>query len=95
MRWKVFGTFKAEGPGPAPSHRNATRAQFEAMCGPRGAFLIVAPEDHRSKFINAKAGLGGVSWITFQMSSAMLDMKRSSDRSIARLPRDRRQGTIA
>ena len=58
----------------------ATRAQFEAMCGRRGAFLIGAPKTIRNKILNANAALGGVSRITFQMSSALLEteaMQRS------------------
>jgi probable LLM family oxidoreductase len=58
----------------------ATRSQFEAMCGPRGAFLIGSPKTVREKILIANATLGGLSRITFQMSSAMLEteaMQRS------------------
>ncbi|MES0101872.1 LLM class flavin-dependent oxidoreductase [Mesorhizobium sp. M0019] len=58
----------------------ATRPQFEAMCGPRGAFLIGAPETVAAKILSASEALGGISRITFQMSSASLEpsaMKRS------------------
>ena len=58
----------------------ATRAQFEAMCSPRGAFLIGDPTTVRDKILDANAALGGLSRITFQMSSAMLEteaMRRS------------------
>ncbi len=58
----------------------ATRAQFEAMCGPHGAFLIGDPETVAAKMLAASEALGGVSRITFQMSSASLEheaMKRS------------------
>jgi probable LLM family oxidoreductase len=58
----------------------ATRAQFEAMCSPRGAFLIGDPTTVRDKILTANAALGGLSRITFQMSSAMLEteaMQRS------------------
>ncbi|HWK46187.1 MAG TPA: LLM class flavin-dependent oxidoreductase [Stellaceae bacterium] len=58
----------------------ATRQQFEAMCGPSGAFLIGDPETVAAKMLDANKVLGGVSRITFQMSSASLEhgtMKRS------------------
>jgi len=58
----------------------ATRSQFELMCGPGGAFLIGDPKTVREKILTANAALGGVSRITFQMSSAMLEteaMRRS------------------
>lgn len=58
----------------------ATRAQFDAMCGPTGAFLIGNPRSVAGKMLAASAVLGGVSRITFQMSSASLAheaMKRS------------------
>ncbi|AVA26520.1 MULTISPECIES: LLM class flavin-dependent oxidoreductase [unclassified Rhizobium] len=57
-----------------------TRQQFEAMCGPEGAFLIGDPATVAGKMLKASAALGGVSRITFQMSTASLDttaMKRS------------------
>ena len=58
----------------------ATRAQFDAMCGPGGAFLIGSPRTVHDKVLQANAALGGLSRITFQMSSAMLEteaMQRS------------------
>lgn len=58
----------------------ATRAQFEAMCGPDGVFLIGNPQTVRDKVLAADKALGGISRITFQMSSAMLEtaaMQRS------------------
>ncbi|NPT55088.1 Atu2307/SP_0267 family LLM class monooxygenase [Paraburkholderia elongata] len=58
----------------------ATRAQFEAMCGPRGSFLIGDPETVAAKVLRASEALGGISRITFQMSSASLEtdsMRRS------------------
>ena len=57
-----------------------TRPQFEAMCSSRGAFLIGDPTTVRDKIIDANEALGGLSRITFQMSSAMLEteaMQRS------------------
>lgn len=58
----------------------ASRAQFDAMCGPHGAYLIGNPETVRDKVLAASDVLGGVSRLTFQMSSAMLEtdaMQRS------------------
>jgi probable LLM family oxidoreductase len=57
-----------------------TRQQFEATCGPTGAFLIGDPASVARKMIYASNVLGGVSRFTFQMSSASLEheaMKRS------------------
>ena len=60
----------------------ATRNQFDAMCGPQGAFLIGSPQTVRDKIVAANTSLGGISRLTFQMSSAMLEteaMHRSID----------------
>jgi len=57
-----------------------SRQQFEAMCGPDGAFLIGDPATVSRKMLDASAALGSVSRITFQMSTASLEtaaMKRS------------------
>jgi hypothetical protein len=57
-----------------------TRQQFDAMAGPHGAFLIGDPPMEADKMLAASEALGGVSRITFQMSSASLEreaMKRS------------------
>jgi len=57
-----------------------TRQQFEAMCGPEGAYLIGDPATVAGKMLAASDALGGVRRITFQMSSASLEtaaMKRS------------------
>ncbi len=59
---------------------SATRAQFEAMCSPEGAFLIGDPKSVADKIFAANDALGGLARITFQMSSAMLEteaMQRS------------------
>lgn len=50
----------------------ATRTQFEAMCGPHGAFLIGDPQTVAAKMIAASEVLGGVSRITLQMSSSSM-----------------------
>jgi probable LLM family oxidoreductase len=57
-----------------------TRQQFEAMCGPDGAFLIGDPDTVAEKIVQTNQTLGGVSRLTFQMSSASQEheaMKRS------------------
>ncbi|ASV86335.1 monooxygenase [Ochrobactrum quorumnocens] len=57
-----------------------TRQQFEDMAGPHGAFLIGAPTTVAEKMLRASKVLGGISRITFQMSTASLEtvaMKRS------------------
>ena len=57
-----------------------TRQQFEHMAGPEGAFLIGDPASVAAKMRYASEVLGGVSRITFQMSTASLEtaaMKRS------------------
>ncbi|MCZ4431825.1 LLM class flavin-dependent oxidoreductase [Agrobacterium sp. SOY23] len=57
-----------------------TRQQFEDMAGPKGAFLIGAPATVAEKMLRASQALGGLSRITFQMSTASLEtaaMKRS------------------
>ena len=57
-----------------------SRQQFEAMSGPKGAFLIGDPPTVANKILDASDALGGVGRITFQMSTASLEtaaMKRS------------------
>jgi probable LLM family oxidoreductase len=57
-----------------------SRQQFETMADPEGAFLIGSPETVAAKMLRASETLGGLSRITFQMSSASLEtaaMKRS------------------
>lgn len=57
-----------------------TRQQFEVMAGPEGAFLIGDPATVAAKVLQADEVLGGVSRITFQMSTASLEtaaMQRS------------------
>jgi len=57
-----------------------TREQFEAMASPEGAFLIGDPATVAAKMLQASDVLGGVSRITFQMSTASLEtaaMQRS------------------
>ncbi|WP_342240764.1 LLM class flavin-dependent oxidoreductase [Inquilinus sp. OTU3971] len=57
-----------------------SRQQFDAMASPEGAFLIGDPKTVAAKMLHASEVLGGVSRITFQMSTASLEtaaMKRS------------------
>ncbi len=57
-----------------------TRGQFDAMCGPEGAFLIGSVKTVQEKILSADRALGGIARLTFQMSSAMLEteaMQRS------------------
>ncbi|MDX3930015.1 MAG: LLM class flavin-dependent oxidoreductase [Shinella sp.] len=50
-----------------------TRQQFEDMAGPEGAFFVGDPKTVAAKMLQASETLGGVSRITFQMSTASLD----------------------
>lgn len=57
-----------------------SRQQFDAMAGPGGAFLIGDPATVAAKMLHASEALGGISRITFQMSTASVEtaaMKRS------------------
>jgi probable LLM family oxidoreductase len=57
-----------------------SRAQFDAMAGPEGAFLVGDPTTVAAKMLAVSETLGGLSRITFQMSTASLEtaaMKRS------------------
>ncbi|EWY36076.1 luciferase [Skermanella stibiiresistens SB22] len=57
-----------------------TRAQFDDMAGPAGAFLVGAPKTVAAKMQRASEVLGGLSRVTFQMSTASQEpaaMKRS------------------
>ena len=48
------------------------RPQFEAMCSPQGAFLVGDPSAVAAKVLRLDEEFGGVSRVTFQMSSASL-----------------------
>jgi probable LLM family oxidoreductase len=57
-----------------------SRQQFDVMAGPEGAFLVGAPATVAAKILKASEALGGLSRVTFQMSTASLEtaaMKRS------------------
>lgn len=51
----------------------ATRAQYDQMTGPRGAFLIGSPDTVAAQLKQADRDLGGIDRVTFQMSSAARD----------------------
>jgi probable LLM family oxidoreductase len=61
-----------------------SRAQFDALAGPEGAFLVGSPETVAAKMRQADQVLGGLSRITFQMSTASLETA-AMQRSIALL----------
>jgi alkanesulfonate monooxygenase SsuD/methylene tetrahydromethanopterin reductase-like flavin-dependent oxidoreductase (luciferase family) len=48
----------------------ATRARFDELVSPRGAFLVGDPESVTAKILSANEDLGGIDRLTFQMSSA-------------------------
>lgn len=64
----------------------ATRAQYDQMTGPRGAFLIGSPDTVVAQLQQADRDLGGIDRVTFQMSSAARD-QLAMLRSIALLGR--------
>lgn len=49
-----------------------TRAQFEALTGPRGALLVGDPDEVAAKIARHSEALGGISRVTFQMDSGLL-----------------------
>jgi probable LLM family oxidoreductase len=49
-----------------------TRAQFDAVAGPRGALLVGGPEEVAEKINRHSEALGGISRVTFQMDNADL-----------------------
>ena len=63
----IFGSVGRDRGWPPP-----TRAQFDAMCGPHGTFLIGDPPTVAARVLHACDVIGDVSRITFQMSSALL-----------------------
>jgi alkanesulfonate monooxygenase SsuD/methylene tetrahydromethanopterin reductase-like flavin-dependent oxidoreductase (luciferase family) len=50
-----------------------TRRDFDAMCSDRGTFLIGGPNEVAAKLMRANDILGGLSRVTFQMSTASTD----------------------
>ena len=64
-----------------------TRAQFDAQAAEGGAFLVGGPETVAEKLLAASETLGGLSRVTFQMSSASLETA-SMQRSIELLGRE-------
>ena len=66
----MFATIGRERGWSAPSC-----AQFDAMTGPDGAYLIGDPASVAEKILKASTVLGGIARVTFQMSVAALDHK--------------------
>lgn len=72
-----------------------SRAQFAAMAGPEGAYLLGNPATVANKIMRASEALGGISRFTFQMSTASVEtaaMQRSIEllgREVAPLVRER------
>lgn len=64
---QLFGKIGAERGWPNTNQRE----QFGAMCGPYGAYLVGSPGTVAAKALAASVALGGISRLTFQMSSAM------------------------
>lgn len=50
----------------------ATRGQFDAQCGPRGAYIIGSPDEVVEKIHRHSQALGGIDRLTFQMDTAAL-----------------------
>jgi len=53
-----------------------TRAQFDAVAGPRGALLVGGPEEVAEKINRHSQALGGISRVTFQMDNANLSHEK-------------------
>ncbi len=53
----------------------ATRARYDQMTGPRGAFLIGSPDTVVAQLQQADRDLGGIDRVTLQMSSAARDQQ--------------------
>jgi probable LLM family oxidoreductase len=71
----MFGKAGRERGWPAPS-----RAQFDQACSPAGAYLVGDADTVVQRVLAMDEALGGVSRLTFQMTSAMLEpeaMQRS------------------
>lgn len=65
--FQMFTQIGKERGWPPPS-----RAQFDALCGPSGAYLIGDPRTVAKKVLAASEALGGIQRLTFQKSSALV-----------------------
>lgn len=65
----------------------ATRGQFDAQCGPRGAYIIGGPDEVVEKIHRHSEALGGIDRLTFQMDTAALPHEKLLE-SIALLGSD-------
>jgi len=54
----------------------ATRGQFDATRGPKGALLIGDAETVAEKILEANGALGGISRLTFQMSVSTVSHRK-------------------
>jgi probable LLM family oxidoreductase len=64
---QMFGSIGRERGFPAPS-----RAQYDAMCDPDGAYLIGDPQTVAAKILRIDEDLGGISRISLQMTNVRL-----------------------
>ena len=64
---QMFGTIGKERGFPPPD-----RAQYDAMCGPDGAYLIGDPQTVATKILRINNDLGGISRISLQMTNVRL-----------------------
>jgi probable LLM family oxidoreductase len=74
-----------------------TRAQFDAVNGPRGALLVGNPEEVAEKILRHSESLGGLSRVTFQMGVSTIthDQLMTSIELIAARVRPRLQLTVS
>lgn len=68
---RMLQTIGRERGWPPPS-----RAQFNAECGPSGAYLIGSVREVTDKVMYVREVLGGVSRLTFQMTNVMMTHDR-------------------
>jgi probable LLM family oxidoreductase len=64
---QMFGSIGRERGFPAPS-----RGQYDAMCGPDGAYVIGDPQTVAAKILRIDEDLGGISRISLQMTNVRL-----------------------
>ena len=73
-----------------------TRQQFEAQCGPTGAYIIGGPEEVAEKIHRHSKALGGITRLTFQMDTGELPHKKllSSIELLGKTVKPLLQGTL-
>lgn len=72
--FQMFTQIGRERGWPPPS-----RAQFDALCGETGAYLIGDPTTVAAKVLAASKALGGIQRLTFQKSSALVRFPQMQD----------------